>query len=143
MPNKQTINPALLEEDEPLTEADIAQIRLQSMQRNNPMLTMPDGTKCVACTQCHQRPLKVARLCQECYDDRMRAADWRAKLNIVKRGKGRPKLVCPWCGVRDKWFSLSDFCCGEMQGALWEIAQEESARERSDDIYSPWGIKPL
>jgi hypothetical protein len=138
---KSPIIPALLQEDN-LTEADIAAIQLQSMRRNNPMLTMPDGSKRVACTQCHMHPLVKARLCQECYEERMRAADWRAKLSIVKNGKGRPKLVCPWCSTVGRC-TLGDWCCGDMQRALFEIAEQECARQRSDDVYSPLGIKPL
>lgn len=98
------INPAVYEEDEPLTERDLQNIRIQSMQRANPMLTMPDGTKHVACTECRQRPLKVARLCQECHNERMLVADWKAKLNIVRRGKGKPKLTCPWCGHTERGY---------------------------------------
>src|ERR1035441_4810680 len=26
-----------------------------------------------------------------------RVSEWRAKLGIVSRGKGKPKLICPWC----------------------------------------------
>lgn len=142
--HKTPINPAVLEEDEPLTEADIAKIRLESMQLANPMLTMQDGTKRVACTECHQRPLKVARLCQECHDERMRIADWKAKLNIVRRGKGKPKLTCPWCGhtERDRIEGgLNDSCCGSMRIAMREIYLEEADYQRAADHFEiPGGL---
>lgn len=134
------INPA--HEEEIITDADRAAIGLQSMQRNNPMLTMPDGTKRVACTQCHQRPLKVARLCQECHDERMKKAEWRARMDIVRRGKGKPKLTCPWCGRTDRGYvdgGLSDACCGNMQMALLEIQHEEADYQRAADHFDILG----
>jgi hypothetical protein len=138
------IKVAIEEEGDPLTPEDIAAIQLQSMQRANPMLTMPDGTKRVACTQCHERPLVVTRLCQECYDERMRIADWKAKLNIVRRGKGKPKLTCPWCGRTDRgWMEggLDDFCCNSMGAAVWEIYREEGNYQRAADRFDiPGGL---
>ena len=127
-------NPGLYEQDD-LSPQDLLNIQ-------HPMLTMPDGRKVVSCTNCRQRPLTKARLCVECYDERMRIADWKAKLDIVRRGTGKPKLTCPWCGAVDRC-DLGDWCCGNMQRALFEIAEQEYARHRSDDVYSPLGIKPL
>ena len=137
------VKAAIMEEDEPLTEADLAAIRLRSMQAANPMLTMRDGTKRVACTECRQRPLKVARLCQECYDERLRIADWKAKVNIVRRGKGTPRLTCPWCGHAGRgWIEeLNHSCCDRMQSALWEIQRDEAAYERAADRFQiPGGL---
>jgi hypothetical protein len=133
LPRKFVIN-GVESEEEIITDQD-------RMDIAHPMVSV-DGVKRVACTQCHQRPLVRARLCQECYDERMRVADWRAKLSIVKHGKGRPKLMCPWCNTVGL-STLGDWCCGNMQRAVFEIAEQEQARQHSDDIYSPLGIKPL
>lgn len=125
-------------EEEILTEQELMDIA-------HPMVIV-GGVKRVACTQCRKRPLVIARLCRECYDERMAAADWRAKLGIVKRGKGRPKLVCPWCGHTERgWVpdGLWDACCKRMKIALYEIMREESAYERSNDIDPEWDVEAL
>jgi hypothetical protein len=153
MPNKlYPVNPpidpnvkaAIMEEDEPLTPEDIATIHQRSMEATNPMVTLKDGSKRVACTQCHRRPLQIARLCQECYDERMRIADWKAKLDVVRRGKGRPKVTCPWCGHTNRgWFEgrLNDSCCDEMGSALKQIYLGETAYQRAADHFEiPGGL---
>jgi len=117
-------NPGLYEQDD-LSPQDLLNIQ-------HPMITMPDGTKRIACTECHQRPLKVARLCQECYDERMEEAEWRSRLNIVRRGKSKPKLKCPWCHKVEKHSLESiDACCGKMHVALMQVQGEEYAYEKS------------
>jgi hypothetical protein len=140
-PFKSTTDPkikaAIQEEDDPLTPEDIAKIQLQSMQRANPLLKMLDGSKRVACTQCHERPLVIARLCQKCYDDKVRVSEWRARIGIVRRGKGKPNLTCPWCSRTTRGWcpELSDYCCGSMQMALLEIMHEEQDYERAKDKF--------
>jgi hypothetical protein len=140
-PDNPTVDPkiraAIMEEDEPLTEADLAKIRQRSMEDATPMLTMRAGTKRVACTQCHKRPLKIARLCRDCYDERIRIADWKANVNIVRRGKGKPDLTCPWCGHTKRGWAeeLSNPCCDKMRMALWDIRREEEAYERAHERF--------
>jgi hypothetical protein len=144
-PIKSTTDPkikaAIKEEDDPLTPEDIAKIRLESMQRAHPMLTMPDGTKRVACTKCHKKPLTVARLCQDCYDQKVKESEWRARVGIVRRGKGKPKVTCPWCGRTERGWcpELSDYCCGSMQMALLEIMREEQQYNRATEKFQGEG----
>ena len=73
-------------------------------------------------------------------DDHKRRIE--AFLERRKKPLGKPKLTCPWCRAVDRC-SLNDWCCGDMQRAVFEIAEQEQARKRSDDVYSPLGIKPL
>jgi hypothetical protein len=135
------IKAAIEEQDDPLTPEDIANIQLQSMRRANPMLTMPDGTKRVACTQCHECPLVIARLCQKCYDEKVRVGEWRARIGVVRRGKGKPKLTCPWCSRTTRGWcpELSDYCCGSMQMALLEIMREEQQYNRAAEKFQGEG----
>jgi hypothetical protein len=129
-------NPGLYEQDD-LSPQDLLDVQ-------HPMITMPDGTKRVSCTNCHQRPLKVARLCQECYDEKIRVSEWRARLGIVRRGKGKPKLTCPWCKRTGQGYvegGLSDACCGEMQMAILHIGNEEREYQRAADHFDiPGGL---
>ena len=80
---------ALREEEEPLTAEDLFKLQ-------HPMLTI-NGKQYVRCTECKERPLKIARLCEVCYEKRMKAADMKSQYNVVKRGIGKPKFECPYC----------------------------------------------
>jgi hypothetical protein len=140
-PVKPTIDPkvkaAIMEEDEPLMPEDIAKICQRSMEAANPMVTMKDGSKRVACTLCHKRPLQIARLCQECYDQKIAEAEWRSRVGIVRRGKGKPKATCPWCNHTERGWSerWSDVCCGDMKMAVLQIMREEGDYARAADKF--------
>lgn len=110
---------ALLEEDEPLTAEDLFKLQ-------HPMLTI-NGKQYVRCTECKERPLKIARLCEVCYDKRRKAADMKSQYNVVKRGIGKPKFECPYCY---KTVSFADFdldgpCCMAITFDLREIEDNE------------------
>jgi hypothetical protein len=115
------------EEEEVITEQDIANIRYPLVNGR------------VSCTECRKRPLVVARLCHDCYDQRMREAEWRKNLSVVRRGKGSPKLVCPWCQEQ----SVPDLepCCPKMRAALYEVEREgwNQFRATENDL----GVEPL
>lgn len=110
---------ALLEEDEPLTPEDLFKLQ-------HPMLTI-NGKQYVRCTECKERPLKIARLCQECYEKRMKAADMKSQYNVVKRGIGKPKFECPYCckTVSFADFDLNGPCCMAITLDLGEIVDNE------------------
>jgi hypothetical protein len=110
---------ALLEEDEPLTAEDLFKLQ-------HPMLTI-NGKQYVRCTECKERPLKIARICEVCYEKRMKAADMKSQYNVVKRGIGKPKFECPYCY---KTVSFADFdlygpCCIDITFDLREIEDNE------------------
>jgi hypothetical protein len=113
----------------------------ETMAVKNPMVTMPDGTKRVACTECHIRPLTKARMCDICYDTKIKIANWRSKVSILSRNKGKPKFMCPWCG-RKGGSSLDsiEICCGNMRVALMEIDRERyqyNKNTMTDDLSDP------
>lgn len=138
------VKAAIMEEDEPLTPEDIAKIRQRSMEAANPLVTIKDGAKRVACTQCHKRPLQIARLCQECYDQKIAEAEWRSRVGIVRRGIGKPKVRCPWCGRTERGWcpeGLSDTCCGKMKMAISQLMREEADYQRAAERFDiPGGL---
>lgn len=126
---------ALLEEDEPLTAEDLFKLQ-------HPMLTI-NGKQYVRCTECKERPLKIARLCEVCYEKRMKAADMKSQYNVVKRGIGKPKFECPYCY---KTVSFADFdldgpCCMAITFDLREI--EDNERKYLHATAGEWDLEAL
>ncbi len=130
MPDKN--NPGLYEQDD-LSPQDLLDIQ-------HPMLTMPDGRNVVSCTQCRKRPLKIAKLCDECYKERMEQAELRSKVSIIRRNMGKPKLTCPYCRTTDVCLEL-EVCCPSMRFSLLQIARENEAYSRSVKVVN--GIDAL
>ncbi len=131
MRNKNN-NPGLYEQDD-LTPQDLLDIQ-------HPMIKLDDGRKVVSCTNCHKRPLTKARLCDECYKERMEQADLRAKVSIIRRNMGKPTMTCPYC--RKKKVDLSvEVCCPHMRMAVSQISRETQVYQ--DSVKTVDGIDAL
>jgi hypothetical protein len=62
-------------------------------------------------------------------------------VGIVRRGKGKPKVTCPWCNHMERGWcpeGLSDACCGSLKKAILQLIREEAeyqhAAERFDSL---------
>jgi hypothetical protein len=65
-------------------------------------------------------------------------------VGIVRRGKGKPKLTCPWCGHTELGWcpeGLSDTCRGSTRMAVLQIMREEGDYQRAAERFDiPGGL---
>jgi hypothetical protein len=65
-------------------------------------------------------------------------------VGIVRRGKGKPKVTCPWCRHTERGWcpeGLSDTCCDNMKMAILQIMREEGEYNRAAERFDiPGGL---